>query len=69
MNIAHGFNRGDDESAKIKIFNMLGECVIELADVQHLGDVGHLKNHINQINHSSDIQPTNEFVGYVFYDL
>jgi hypothetical protein len=25
----------------------------------------HLKNHINQINHSSDTQPTNEFVGYV----
>jgi hypothetical protein len=27
----------------IKIFNTLGECVIELADVQHLGDVGHLQ--------------------------
>jgi len=31
------------EGSEIKIFNMLGECVIELADVQHLGDVGHLQ--------------------------
>ncbi len=29
--------------ADIKIINTLGECVIELADVQHLGDVGHLQ--------------------------
>jgi|GEM_PF-3211159 len=28
---------------EIKIFNTLGECVIELTDVQHLGDVGHLQ--------------------------
>ncbi|MBS3999049.1 MAG: T9SS type A sorting domain-containing protein [Desulfobulbaceae bacterium] len=27
----------------MKIFNTLGECVIEFADVQHLGDVGHLQ--------------------------
>jgi hypothetical protein len=29
--------------SEIQIFNTLGECVIELADVQHLGDVGHLQ--------------------------
>ncbi|PKL84633.1 MAG: hypothetical protein CVV22_11890 [Ignavibacteriae bacterium HGW-Ignavibacteriae-1] len=31
------------EGSEVKIFNTLGECVIELADVQHLGDVGHLQ--------------------------
>ncbi|MBE2188870.1 MAG: T9SS type A sorting domain-containing protein [Desulfobulbaceae bacterium] len=31
------------EGSEIKIFNTLGECVIELTDVQHLGDVGHLQ--------------------------
>jgi hypothetical protein len=31
------------EVSDIKIYNMLGECVIELTDVQHLGDVGHLQ--------------------------
>jgi photosystem II stability/assembly factor-like uncharacterized protein len=36
-------NRRVDETAEIKIFNTLGECVIELPDVQHLGDVGHLQ--------------------------
>ncbi len=36
-------NRRVDEGSEVKIFNLLGECVIELADVQHLGDVGHLQ--------------------------
>jgi hypothetical protein len=36
-------NRRVDEISEIHIFNTLGECVIELADVQHLGDVGHLQ--------------------------
>ncbi len=36
-------NRRVDEGSEIKIYNTLGECVIELADVQHLGDVGHLQ--------------------------
>ncbi len=36
-------NRRVDEGFEVKIFNLLGECVIELADVQHLGDVGHLQ--------------------------
>ncbi len=31
------------EVSEIKIFNTLGECVIEFPDVQHLGDVGHLQ--------------------------
>jgi agmatine/peptidylarginine deiminase len=31
------------EVYKVQIFNVLGESVIELADVQHLGDVGHLQ--------------------------
>ncbi|PKL85075.1 MAG: hypothetical protein CVV22_09620 [Ignavibacteriae bacterium HGW-Ignavibacteriae-1] len=31
------------EVSGVQIINTLGECVIELADVQHLGDVGHLK--------------------------
>ncbi|MBE2189665.1 MAG: VCBS repeat-containing protein [Candidatus Kapabacteria bacterium] len=31
------------EGSAVQIFNTLGECVLELADVQHLGDVGHLQ--------------------------
>ncbi len=31
------------EGSNIKIYNSFGECVMELPDVQHLGDVGHLK--------------------------
>jgi glutamine amidotransferase-like uncharacterized protein len=31
------------QTSEIKIFNIFGECLIELPDVQHLGDVGHLK--------------------------
>jgi len=34
---------GTSEGNAIKIYNTFGECVMELKDVQHLGDVGHLK--------------------------
>ena len=40
---SHTINRRVDEIAEIKIFNTLGESIIELPDVQHLGDVGHLQ--------------------------
>ncbi|PKL84634.1 MAG: hypothetical protein CVV22_11895 [Ignavibacteriae bacterium HGW-Ignavibacteriae-1] len=43
VNINPTVNRRVDEIAEMKVFNTLGECVIELADVQHLGDVGHLQ--------------------------
>jgi hypothetical protein len=31
------------EGSEIKIYNTFGECVKTIPDVQHLGDVGHLK--------------------------
>jgi len=38
--ISPSFKRG---SGGVKIYNTLGECVIELPDIQHLEDVGHLQ--------------------------